>query len=84
MEKLVKPQDLELMAVLGGISMTKASQRAGLQPAVFFRWKAGKSSPSLKNVEALRGVLLEAVALAEESAACPDPATAPRHDEVKT
>lgn len=45
------------MAIEAGVSMTEACLRAGVSPAVFHNWKAGRSSPVLNKLEAIHEVL---------------------------
>lgn len=57
MSNLPTPQELEIMAVKAGVSMTEACRDAGVSPAVFHRWKRGKSSPTLDSVSAIIAAL---------------------------
>lgn len=60
MDDLPTPQDLEIMAVRAGISMTEACRRADVSPAVFHRWKRGKN-PGLEHIRQIMAVLRGAV-----------------------
>lgn len=59
MDDLPTPQDLEIMAVKAGISMTEACNRAKVSPAVFHRWKRG-ANPGLEHIRAVMAVLRKA------------------------
>lgn len=61
MNTLPTPQDLEIMAVRAGISMTEACKRANVSPAVFHRWKRGKN-PGLEHIRAVIAALHSAIA----------------------
>jgi hypothetical protein len=61
MEALPSPEDIEIMAVVAGMSMTEVCKRARLSPAVFHRWKASISSPSVKNLQTIIDVLRDAI-----------------------
>ena len=60
MDDLPTPQDLEIMAVKAGISMTEACARAHVSPAVFHRWKRGKN-PGLEHIRAIMAELRAAM-----------------------
>lgn len=60
MMDLPTPQDLEIMAVKAGISMTEACHRANVSPAVFHRWKRGKN-PGLEHIRAVLAALRAAM-----------------------
>lgn len=57
MIELPTPQDIEIMAIRAGITVPDACREANLSPAVFHRWKRGKSSPTIKSLKALINVL---------------------------
>lgn len=62
MSDLPTPQDIEIMAVKAGMTTAQACRKAGLSSAVFFRWKGGKSSPTLNSLREIMAVLDEAIA----------------------
>lgn len=67
MIELPTPQDLEILAVKAGISMTEACGRAKVSPAVFHRWKRGESNPGIEHLRAIIAQL-EAAARARDVA----------------
>jgi len=59
--ELPTPQDVEILAVRAGVSVTDACRRVSLTPDVFRRWKRGKSSPSIESVRVLVRLLEEII-----------------------
>lgn len=57
MVDLPTPQELEILALKAGISMTEACRVARISPAVFHRWKRGMSSPTLESLGKLIATL---------------------------
>jgi predicted transcriptional regulator len=66
MTNLPTPQDLEIMAVKAGISMSEACRRAKVSPAVFHRWKRG-ADPGLERVRKIVAELRAAMPKAEKA-----------------
>lgn len=61
MQTMPTPQELEILAVKAGISMTQACREAGVSATVFHRWKRGKSTPTLRRIAMLLESLHQAV-----------------------
>lgn len=49
------PQDIEIKAVIAGVSITSACKDAAgaMSATSFFRWKRGSSNPGIERVRAL-------------------------------
>lgn len=48
MSELLTPADIERMAADAGLTMNQVFQRAAVAHTTFYRWKSGKTSPSLQ------------------------------------
>ena len=60
MSTLLSPDDFLAAAADAGTSMSEVCRAAGIAPSTFSRWKAGQTSPSIENYQALLTALRNA------------------------
>lgn len=60
MHELLSPEDVERLAAAAGLSITTVCARAGISHTTFYRWKSGKTGPTLDVYRRIRDVLREA------------------------
>jgi transcriptional regulator with XRE-family HTH domain len=54
MDELLSPADVERLAVEAGLSLKQVCARAGIAHTTFYRWKAGKTRPTMDVYERIR------------------------------
>lgn len=64
MKDLLTPDDVERLAAENGLSMSDLFARAGISHTTFYRWRAGKTEPTLAIYRRIRDVLAEAARVA--------------------
>lgn len=47
-DELLTPEDVERRAAEAGLSLKQVIERAGIAHTTFYRWRAGKHSPSIR------------------------------------
>lgn len=57
MNELLSPADVERLACEAGISLKEVFARAGIAHTTFYRWKAGKTEPTLDVYRRIRDAL---------------------------
>lgn len=62
MDELLSPSDVERLAAEAGLSVKDICVRARIAHTTFYRWKAGKTRPTLDVYERIRDVLRQAAA----------------------
>jgi hypothetical protein len=62
MDKLLSPEDIERLAVEAGITIIELCKRADIAHTTFYRWKSGRTCPSIDVYERLRNAAREAAA----------------------
>lgn len=48
MDELLSPEDVERRAAEAGLSLKQVIERAGIAHTTFYRWRSGKTTPSIK------------------------------------
>lgn len=56
-DDLLSPADVERMAFERGMKLKQVCQRAGIAQSTFWRWKAGKTEPTLDVYRRVRDAL---------------------------
>lgn len=62
MDELLSPADVERIAAAAGLPLKDLCTRAGISHTTFYRWRAGKTRPTLDVYERIRDVLRSASA----------------------
>lgn len=62
MNELLSPADIERLAAEAGIPLREVFARAGIAHTTFYRWKAGKTEPTLDVYRRIRDALRPAPA----------------------
>lgn len=57
MDELLSPADVERLAAEAGLNIKEICARAGIAHTTFYRWKAGKTEPTLDVYRRIRDVL---------------------------
>ena len=57
MDELLTPTDIERRADAAGLSIKDVCERAGIAHTTFYRWKAGKTEPTLDVYRRIRDAL---------------------------
>lgn len=56
-DELLSPSDVERLAAEAGVSLPDLCGRAGISHTTFYRWKAGKTEPTLDVYRRIRDAL---------------------------
>lgn len=56
-DELLSPSDVERLAIEAGVSLPDLCSRAGISHTTFYRWKAGKTEPTLDVYRRIRDAL---------------------------
>lgn len=62
MERLLSPNDIERLAADAGITVMELCRQAGIAHTTFYRWKAGKTRPTMVVYERIQNALRAAAA----------------------
>jgi predicted transcriptional regulator len=68
--QLPTPHDIELLAAQSGISIPEASRQAAIRPEWFTRWKAGRTTPTLRTLQRVIDVLTKGATNGDNQVEC--------------